>query len=479
MSVFCATLTSPPGLHSSATRAALLCGLVFPHQTSAHSERPRASVDKKSNIKQALREELISGVLQDGTLIETLFDVTREQKCIFVVKPPGQEPQEADNCEVYGVTVFPPERLSKFFGSGSVKMASGLDDYGDTFQLLTELKDFVHRYVDIDDFNGSLMAHWAMMTFCFDAFRAFPFLCLRGEPACGKSRALQVVGSICYRTIVFGGGSTKSALLRLNDRFRSTISLDEADVEGDLRSDFVKLLNQGYRIDGSVSMSVGSGDDYEPKIWHVGSPKLLANRLDFPDKATETRTLTIRMVVKELAKHVPAELPFQFEAEAQSLRNKLMKWRFDNFHQIPQQKPGASLRLLGLDGRAQQLGLPILTIAVQQEFKDEFLEYLRDRSGEMNRESPLHVVLESIVKLRSTHGDALYVSDVSKTAKAIATERELEESWLSPKRTAQHIRSLRFETARWGRGTVMLVDDRLLAQQARRFGLQAPDSLTE
>jgi hypothetical protein len=78
-------------------------------------------------------------------LIETLFEVTRQQRCVFAVKPRGQEPQETDNCEVYGVTMFPPERLSKFFASGSVKMASTLEENGGASQLLDELKAFIHR----------------------------------------------------------------------------------------------------------------------------------------------------------------------------------------------------------------------------------------------------------------------------------------------------------------------------------------------
>jgi hypothetical protein len=256
------------------------------------------------------------------------------------------------------------------------------------------------------------------------------------------------------------------------------VSLDEADIDGDLRSDFIKLLNEGYKIDGTVSMSVGSGDDFEPKIWQVGSPKLLANRLDFRDKATETRMLTIRMVAKDLAEHVPAELPSEFEREAQSLRNKLMKWRFDKFDKIPEQKVEAARRLIGLDGRAQQLGLPILAIAVDPKFKDQFLEYLRERSGEMKRESPLHVVLEAILKLKPSAKGALPVSTISAVARGIASEREVDELGLTPKRTAQHLRSLRFKTPRWGTGTMVLLEDRLLSEQAGRFGLDLPATST-
>jgi hypothetical protein len=428
----------------------------------------------KHKSKEQLRPELVSRVLKDGTIIEALFDESTKPRFRFVIQEPRRAPFEAQEYDVNGITMFPPERLAKVFENGIVKVASALEDYGSTADLLEATKTFLHRYVDLEQFEISLLAHWIVMTYVFDAFRAFPYLCFRGQPNCGKSRALQVIGSVSYRSVDTGTLTTKSALFRYNDMFRSTMILDEADHAGDLRSDFFKLLNAGYLTHGSISLSVSSDDDWAPQSYKVGSPKLLANRLEFPDKATESRVLTIPMLSKALAAHIPTELPGSFEAEAQTLRNKLTKWRFDNRHEIRKEEA----QLKGLDGRAQQLGLPIYSISPDPEFKKSFLKYLWSRSKELRQDDPLHVALEAILRLHGSNSGngKLSLASIRVVAKDLARDREISESEFSPRRLAQLVRSLQFKTAKWSVGVMVTVDQRTLEQQAKRFGLNIPAS---
>jgi hypothetical protein len=412
-------------------------------------------------------------VLRTGTIIESLFDENRNPQCRFVVAEPNQPPFEADEYSISGITHYPPERTAKFFQTGIVTLASSLEDYGTTTQLFDSIKAFLRSYLDLSEFHIALLAHWAVMTWIFQAFRAFPYLGFRGQPGCGKSRALQVMGSICYRSVDTGNLTTKSALFRYNDQFRSTMLLDESDHLGDLRSDFFKLINAGYQTHGTVSLSVLKGDEWVPESYSVGSPKILCNRLEFPDKATETRVLVIPMISKPLADHVPSELPFRFEAEAQSLRNQLMKWRLDQFHRI--HKQDAALK--GLDGRAQQLGLPIYSISPDPAFKAEFLRYLKARSKELREDDPLLVTLEAILKVYTPKsGDGVSLSRIREEARTLAREREIPDYEFTAKRTANLVRSLTFKTAKWGVGVMVFLDETTLEMQAKRFGLPGPKS---
>ena len=354
-----------------------------------------------------------------------------------------------------------------------MKLASSIEDYGTTPQLFDSIKSFLHSYLDMNEFHISLLAHWAAMTWIFQAFRAYPYLGFRGQPGCGKSRALQVMGSICYRSVDTGNLTTKSALFRYNDQFRSTMLLDESDHLGDLRSDFFKLVNAGYQTHGTVSLSVLKGDVWVPESYSVGSPKILCNRLEFPDKGTETRVLVIPMHSKPLADHVPSELPFRFESEAQSLRNQLMKWRLDTFHHIHKQEAA----LKGLDGRAQQLGLPIYSISTDPAFKAEFLRYLKDRSKELKDDDPLQVTLEAILKVHTPKAaDGIALSRIREEARTLAREREIPDYEFTAKRTANLVRSLQFKTAKWGVGVMVFIDEATLAMQVKRFGLSGPKS---
>jgi hypothetical protein len=63
----------------------------------------------------------------------------------------------------------------------------------------------------------------------YDAFNEFPYLRFRGDYGTGKSRALIVVGSLCYKAYFASGASTVAPIFHTLDLFRGTLILDEAD----------------------------------------------------------------------------------------------------------------------------------------------------------------------------------------------------------------------------------------------------------
>jgi hypothetical protein len=241
-------------------------------------------------------------------------------------------------------------------------------------------------------------------------------------------------------------------------------------MEGDLRSDYIKLLNSGYMTHGTVSISVGADGDYIPQSFVTGCPKLVANRLAFPDRALESRVLTVQMITKALPDHIPVELPFSFEKEALSLRNRLMKYRLDTFHHI--RKEEAALR--GLDGRTIQLGLPLYSLSPDPIWKAEFLRYLKTRSKDQREDDPLQVVLEAILKVHNPKtGDRVSLARIKEEARSLARERELAEHELTSRHTAELVRALQFKTSKWSVGVMATIDAPTLEMQSKRFGLNS------
>lgn len=410
-------------------------------------------------------------VLRNGIIIETLFDETRQPQCRFVIAELNKPPIEADEYQINGLSVFPPERLAKLFEQGTIKLPSTLEEYGSVLELFDSIKCFLRAYLALEEFEISLLATYAAMSYVYDAFRAFPYLRFKGEPATGKSRCLRVLGAICYRSVDLGVSPSRSALFRRADQMRSTLILDEADMEGDLRSDYMKLLNSGYETHGSISLSVGSEGDYAPQSFTTGCPKLIANRLAFPDRALETRTLTVPMLAKTLPDNIPIELPYSFEEKALSLRNRLMKYRLDTFHRI--RKEEAALR--GLDGRTIQLGLPLYSISPDPTWKAEFLRYLMTRSKEQREDDPLQVVLEAILKVHNPNSrDKVSLARIREEARNLARERELDVDELTSRHTAELVRSLQFKTVKWNVGLMAIIDGPTLEMQTKRFGLNGP-----
>jgi hypothetical protein len=272
--------------------------------------------------------------------------------------------------------------------------------------------------------------------------------------------------------------------MRYADQFRSTLTVDESDFSGDLRDSFFKTLNAGYYMGGGSSLSVKVGKDWEPRSFKVYGAKLVGNRLEWPDAATESRIFTIMMASKPLADHIPAELPHRFETEAQSLRNKLLKYRLDHLHHIVKQHAA----LKGMDGRAQQLGLPIYSISPDEAFKAEFLRYLKRRSRQLREHDPLVVTLEAILRVHHPKNEWISLARIREEARILARERDIPDYEFTARRAAELVRSIQFKTAKKEIGVMVHVDSKNLEVQTQRFGLSTtakrkttdnPDALTQ
>lgn len=96
--------------------------------------------------------------------------------------------------------------------------------------LRSKIKSFVNRYVELPDGVDELCVEYVMLSWLHDLFDELPYLAFRtADYGRGKSRALETIGSLCYRLMFCGGGSTAAATLRLLDIFRGTLLADEFD----------------------------------------------------------------------------------------------------------------------------------------------------------------------------------------------------------------------------------------------------------
>lgn len=423
----------------------------------------------KANRKSE-RNEAFNGSLSDGRLFEAIYNPGSAGLQFIVAAPGGQhttEPSVTDGSRI----IYPPERQVGWMTKGSIVLPSGMADYEDSSALLEAVRDFVQRYIDLPRFEQSLISHYAMMTWVWDAFNAFPYLRFKGEPGTGKTRGLEVLKQLCYRATDLGGASTASALFRIIESVRGTALLDESDYNADMKSNLIKLLNAGYMKDGATTLSTRRDDDWTPAIFSVGCPKVMANRLDFPDRALESRCLTIHTESKKLPPEIPAEVTPEFFAKARELRNQLLGWRINTLNSL--KKSEADLR--DLDGRAIQLALPIYSISPDAEFKQEFLRRLAERSGELREQDPLRIVLEAILNIwESDRKELILLKRITNAALHLAAEREIpfRSTEFTSRRVAEMACSLQFKKPRpRNNGVHILVDEHTLRMQCERLGI--------
>lgn len=409
----------------------------------------------------------------DGTILEAIYKSAPVKQISFIVKEKGKEVVEQPSFEKDGQYIEPPRAAIRAVERRAVILPSGVEAFDSTASLLAEVRRFVHDFVDLGAFEISLLAHYAMFTWVWDAWGSFPYLRFKGEPGTGKTRCLEVMKEVCYRSTDLGVCPSKSSIFRTIDRYRGTVLIDEADYEGDLRSDLIKLLNAGYRADGVVAISVARDDDWMPETFSVGGPKIIANRLEFRDPALETRCITIDTISKDANLRVPTALPAEFRDRGENLRNRLLSWRLENLASLDHSEVG----LNGLEGRAKEIGLPLYNISPDERFKANFFRYLEERGRTFRERDPLSIVITALVAIWSQRPrEVIPLKELTSRCVAEAKAREIPSWNFTSRRVAGLCRSLEFTTKKWGDGCQILVDTVLLQAKMKRFHIQSDGS---
>lgn len=257
--------------------------------------------------------------------------------CYLAWRDPAGEIKTGQALDIGDVTYIPHPPTLDLIRKRVVLFPSEPVEYGTQRQLLTDLRAFIHRWLDVDPFYEQLASYYVLFSWVYDAFETLPYLRAFGDYGTGKSRFLQAIGALCYRPMFVSGASTSSPIFRLIDLFRGTLIMDEADfANSDAESEMIKIVNVGYSRGGVVLRAEKdeNSESYYPSAKDVYGPKILATRRMFTDRATESRCLTKRMSTARPRPDVPRIITRQFWADALALRNKCLAYRLRTFREI-------------------------------------------------------------------------------------------------------------------------------------------------
>lgn len=271
-----------------------------------------------------------------------------------------------------GHALVPIKASNNLLTHGVLKLPSYVEDYGSDADLLAAIKAFIHRYVDLEPGFETVAAHYVLLSWVYDRFRELPYLRIIGDYGTGKTRFLQVVGSICYKPTFASGASTISPIFHALDSFGGTLVLDEADFRfSDAKAEITKILNNGNVAGFPVLRceAVKEGH-YDPRAFVVFGPKIVASRGHYSDPALESRFVSERARSGKVRTGIPANLSESFDGEAQHLRNQLLHYRFKNFHGITLPIQGE-----GNASRIAQIFRPLLAVAVSNEDAEIIRDY--------------------------------------------------------------------------------------------------------
>lgn len=352
----------------------------------------------------------VIGGLIDGHLMETLHQPSEggagmtsrsAGKTLLAMRTPTGDIRTAAYLDSNGIRYVPPAAENPVLIEGVVRFAPYVGELYTTRELVRRVQSTIHTYMDIDVFYETLSSYYVLFTWLHDAFNTLPYLRVLGDAGTGKSRFLQVVGSLCYRPLTVTGAATTSPIFRLIDRYRGTLVMDEGDFgKSDEAADIVKIFNTGYQRSQGIVLRAGAKENnFEPEVFVVYGPKVLATRQRFQDWAVESRCITKEMGGPTTRDDIPIELPREFwTAEVPNLHALLLRYRLEHW------KPEIALDFSQLDSslepRLNQVMLALVSIVDDEDLKEDLRQFMRQYNAQLIAERGLTLtakVLEAIV----------------------------------------------------------------------------------
>lgn len=357
-------------------------------------------------------EAVFSVVLEDGGLAEMVFGPESGQSA-FAVSRNGKTELESE--------IHLGERLLVPYSAGNnllthevVLLPSELTDFGSEEELVGEIREFIHTYVDLEEDFEDIAAHYVLFTWVHDRYNELPYLRVRGDLGSGKSRFLLTVGSICYRPIFASGASTVSPLFRMIDAVGGTLVIDEGDFRfSDEKSEIAKIFNNGnVRGFPVLRTEITRTKEFNPRAFKVFGPKLIGTRGFFEDRALESRCLSAEMGRGSVRSEIPLNLPDVFKEEARKLRNKLLSFRFSRWREpLPELHNAKS----PLEPRVSQIFAPLFDVVDDEEARERISRVAKSHSAGLKLERSLEPEAEllSVVRRLKEAGEPLYLKRIA------------------------------------------------------------------
>ncbi|APV45030.1 hypothetical protein Dform_01711 [Dehalogenimonas formicexedens] len=383
-------------------------------------------------LEEEDRERYVSGfVLRDGTVGEMVVD---EDDRYFMVSDGGaiKKVWQYDTSKVAYLPTADP------LVGQVVHFAPGATPYDSQAILFSEVKNFIHRYMELPADFEEIASLYVLLSWVYEFAPSIPYLRVIGDWGTGKTRFLQVVGSVCFRPMFASGATTPSPIFRILEQFRGTLVLDEADFkDSSAWTEMVKLLNNGYRPGMPVLRADKENGKWFPRGYQVFGPKLLSTRFPFSDEALESRCLTSEMMPLT-RDDIPRVLPASFDKEVGTLRSKLLTFRLHNLCRLKGKTFGNELLEPNLQPRLQEILIPMKAMLngdhAMAEALGSFVHRLQESLYTRRRESDAGRVLAAMIELHlknqelSLKNIALYASAIDEEGAPFNPEKA---GWLT------------------------------------------------
>lgn len=367
--------------------------------------------------------------------------------------------------------------MSAEITEGAVTLPTGVLECGNTVEIKNEIRNLIKTYVDFkDDTDLEFNSWYVLLSWVFDRLNTISYARYKGDTGVGKSRALDVVGRLCYKPLMMAGAVTPAPIYRLIRRFRGTLILEEADFrDTSEKSEIVTILNSGFEKNRPVIRCSHDNPDIL-EILPCFGPKVFATRYDFQDAALEARCMTF--VMEETDRDdIPALLGTTFAKRAQELRNKLLMWRLRNRGSIDPDVV-EDIDIGPLEPRLKQIGLPFaIPFKDFPDVMDEFRGFMAIRQEKIiqqRSDSSDGKVVQAMFKMADVHGKNNVTPSL--ISECLTEEFKIEKNSQSVGKTLSSLNISRSNRrVPGGRARYLNWDDKLMKKLLRRYIVDPDD----
>lgn len=427
--------------------------------------RPAEAETKyQQSSNEAKQKVFTTAFLQEGEWLVELIKNGASTSFLLFNTTSGELAINAQVQREDGTQLVPPEK--NLIERGIVLLPTGVEEYENENSLFHEVRAFINRYVELGDFL-SIAGLYVLLSWLYDKFSEVPYVRFMGDYGTGKSRALVVLGGICYKPFFTFGASTVSPIFRLLDAFRGTMVLDEGDhKDSGMWNELTKILNTGFQANIPLLRTEGDRKK-EVKAYHVFGPKLIATRRPFHDDALESRCLTKVMSAGERRADIPINLPRKFSTEAENLRNKLLLFRLRNYSIT---EIDETAYIPNIEDRLNQIFTPLLSMAKGgfRALLERFSKTLQEKVFEARSQSLEGMVVRALADLLEE--EEITVKRVSERLAELGLE-------VSPQKAGRVVRGLGIETKRStklkGAPYIVKTEKGQLKSLTKRYGITA------
>jgi len=289
----------------------------------------KAWVEEQEDVVEYDKGDTIyTSMVSNDKLHEQIIDDTGEGKYVYLN---DGSTKTIDKIEHDGICYLPI--VDDATKERAVLLPSDIGEYESVEKLIEEIQEHIKKYLDVSPDYVVFASYYVLLSWVYDRLNTLPYLRALGDTGTGKSRFLRILGGLCYKPIIVSGAITPAPIYRLIKRWKGTLVIDEADFkDSGEKNEVITILNCGFERDKPVVRCEKDNPD-NVQILPTFSPKVIATRQTFKDKALESRCLT-EIMKQTKRRNLPRILLDDFYADEMKLRNKLLRFRFDYYDKI-------------------------------------------------------------------------------------------------------------------------------------------------